>query len=96
VPKEACDHLGLALQAAKLAAGQAVQVGDLLGQRVLHGPFDAGIALLLGIELRDIGRQVGHRIVLRVRSNEGVCRLRAVRVDRSQITSSGAAIWRWK
>ena len=71
MPKEADDHFGPSLQAAELAAGQPVQVGDGSGQRVLHGSLDEGIALLLGIELRRIGRQISHRIILRVGRDEG-------------------------
>jgi hypothetical protein len=55
VAKEADDHLGSALQADELAAGQTMQVGDGSGPRILHSPLDARIALLLGIQLGRIG-----------------------------------------
>ncbi len=52
MPKEADDPGWLALEAPELAAGEAVQVIDRSGHSVLQGALDAGIALLLGIELR--------------------------------------------
>jgi hypothetical protein len=59
------------LEAAELAPSAPVEVGDIGWQRVLQGAFDAGIAELLGIEIRGIGRQVGHREVARVGGQEG-------------------------
>ena len=68
--KEADDHLGSVLQAGTLAAGQTVPISDCSGQRDRHGAFDAGIALLLRVELWGMGRQIGHRVGLRVCCNE--------------------------
>jgi hypothetical protein len=64
MPRSSADAY---LQAAELAAGQTMQVGDGAGQRVLHGALDEGITLLLGTEFRCRGRQVSHREVLCVR-----------------------------
>src|SRR3712207_8016720 len=57
------DQVWPMLEAAELAPGEAMQVGDGTGQGVLHGALDAGIAGLLGVELGGVGRQVGHREV---------------------------------
>jgi len=81
VPKEADDHFGLTLQATEFTAGQAVQIGDRSRERVRHGALDEGIALLLRIELWCIGRQMGHRIVLRMCRNEGGGGARAVSIQ---------------
>ena len=69
--EEADDHLGAALQPTELAAGEPMQVVDRSGQSVRHGALDERIALLLGIEFRRVGRQIGHRIVLGMRRHEG-------------------------
>jgi hypothetical protein len=94
VPKEADDHLGSALEADEFAARQTMQVGDRIGQRVCQGALDERIALLLGIEFRGIGRQVSHRIVLRVGRDEACGGAGAMGVEPVQITSSGVPIWR--
>src|SRR5918993_4373078 len=73
MPEAARDQFRPLLEPAELAPGKAMQVGDGVGQGVFHGALDTSIARLLGIELRGVGRQVGHREVPRVRGEEGGC-----------------------
>src|SRR5215210_4949780 len=80
MPEAARDQFRPLLEPAELAPGKAMQVGDGVGQGVFHGALDTSIARLLGIELRGVGRQVGHREVPRVRGEEGGCPARPVRV----------------
>lgn len=58
-----------------------MQVGDGVGQSVLHGPLYDSIARLLRIELRRVGGQVGHREVPLVRREESRSPVRPVRVE---------------
>ena len=81
MPEAARDQFRPLLEPAELAPGKAMQVGDGVGQGVFHGALDTSIARLLGIELRGVGRQVGHREVRRVRGEEGGCPARPVRVE---------------
>lgn len=71
MPEAADDQFRALLEAAELAPGEAMQVSGGAGQGVLHGALDAGVARLLGIEFRGVGRQVGRREVPRVRGKEG-------------------------
>jgi hypothetical protein len=68
--EEADDHLGVTFEAAELAAGEPMQVVDRSGQSVCHGALDERIALLFRIQFGGIRRRIGHRMVLRVRSDE--------------------------
>ncbi len=61
MPETADDEVGPVLQTAEGAADAPVELGNVAGQCVFHGAFDPGIAQLLGIEIRRVGRQVGHR-----------------------------------
>ena len=81
MPEAADDQFRPFLEAPKLAPGETMQASDGAGQGILHGTLGAGIARLLGIELRGVGRQVGHREVPRVRGEEGGRPARPVRVE---------------
>ena len=59
------------LEATELTPGEAMQVGDVVRQSVLHGTFDTGVARLLGVEVRGVCWQVGHREVASVGGEEG-------------------------
>jgi hypothetical protein len=65
------DDVGPVLQTAKRAPDELTEVGNVAWQRVFHDAFDPGITGLLGIEVRGIGRQVGHREVARMSHQEG-------------------------
>ena len=79
---EAADNeLRAVLEAAELAPSAPVEVGDIEWQRILHGAFDAGVAELLGVEIRGIGRQIGHGEVARVGGQEGGGPAGAVRIE---------------
>src|SRR5215218_6218361 len=71
MPETADDEVRPVLQPAKGAPDGPVEVGNVAWQRVFHDAFDPGIAGLLGIEVRGIGRQVGHREVARMACQEG-------------------------
>jgi hypothetical protein len=71
VVEAANDEVWPVLEATELTPCEAVQVGGIVRQSVLQGTFDPGVAGLLGVEVRGVGRQVGHREVARVRSKEG-------------------------
>jgi hypothetical protein len=81
VLEAADDELRAVLEAAELAPSAPVEVGDIEWQRILHGLFDTGVAELLGIEIRGIGRQVGHGEVARVGRQEGCRPAGAVRIE---------------
>ena len=83
-------------KAAELAPSTLVEVGDIGWQRMFHGPFDAGIAEFLRVEIGGIGGQVGHREVAWVGGQEGRRSAGAVRMSRSQTTRRGLPIWRRK
>src|SRR3712207_6820309 len=94
MPEAADDQFRPVLKTAEPAPDETMQVGDAARQGVVHRALDAGIARLLGIELRSVSRQVGHREVLRVGREEGG--RPACPVRRSQITRSGAPTFRRK
>src|SRR5215210_4211564 len=71
MPETADDEVRPVLQAAKRAPDELTEVGNVARQRVLHGAFDPGIAGLLGVEVRGVGRQVGHREVARMARQKG-------------------------
>jgi hypothetical protein len=75
------DQVWPLLEAAELAPGEAMQVGDGVRQDVLHGALDTGIARLLGVEFGGVGRQGVYREVPRLRGEEGGCSTRPVRVE---------------
>ena len=75
------DQVWPLLEAAELPPSEAMQVGDGVGQGILHSALDAGIARLLGIELGGVGRQVGYSEVPSVCGEEGGCPMRPVRVE---------------
>src|SRR3954464_2028164 len=75
------DQVWPLLEAAELPPSEAMQVGDGVGQGILHGALDAGIARLFGIELGGVGRQVGYSEVPSVCGEEGGCPMRPVRVE---------------
>src|SRR5215213_500402 len=59
MPETADDEVRPVLQASKGAPDELTEVGNVARQRVLHGAFDPGIAGLLGVEVRGVGRQCG-------------------------------------
>jgi hypothetical protein len=65
------DEVRPVLQPTEGATDEPVEVGAIAWQRVFHDACDPGIALLLGIELGSVGRQVGHREVVRMPHQEG-------------------------
>ena len=79
------------LEAAELAPSALVEVGDVGWQRIFHGPFDAGIAEFLRVEIGGIGGQVGHREVARVGRQECRRSAGAVRVEPIPDNQEGAA-----
>ena len=85
------DELRAVLEAAELAPSAPVEVGDIEWQRILHGPFDTGVAELLGIEIGGIGGQVGHGEVARVGRQEGRRPAGAVRIEPIPDDQEGAA-----
>ena len=85
------DELRAVLEAAELAPSAPVEVGDIEWQRILHGAFDAGVAELLGVEIRGIGRQIGHGEVARVGGQEGGGPAGAVRIEPIPDNQEGVA-----
>ena len=60
------DKVGSVLSTAEGAADALVEVGNVAGQCVFHGAFDPGLAEPPWIEIRGLGRQVGHRAIARM------------------------------
>jgi hypothetical protein len=96
VVETADDDVGPVLQTAESASDALVEVGNVAGQGVFHGAFDPGIAQLLGIEIRRIGRQVGHREIARMASQEGSRTVARWAFSRSQTISRGLPVCRRK
>ena len=65
------DEVRPMLQASKGAPDELTELGNVARQRVFHDALDPGIAGLLGIEVRGVGRQLGHREVVRMSRQKG-------------------------
>jgi hypothetical protein len=96
VPDEASDHFGPSRLAAELAMVQPLQVNDGSGQRFLHDSLNERVALLPGLEIGCIRRQMSHRIILRVCRDEGSVTYERWTWSRSRTANSGVPTCRRK